>query len=112
MTSSIFGKRYRFFEDPGHGWLEVPYCDLDRAGVAALISEYSYQSLDGWLVYLEEDCDLATFARAEGWKEGDWSKHIGPTVHHADDRIRRLPHYRYQRPEPVREWPKFGHDWR
>jgi len=57
---------YKFFEDPGHAWLEVPLRELIDLGVASAISHYSYikTRLDTPFVYLEEDCDYAIFARA------------------------------------------------
>lgn len=55
--------KYTFYEDPGHGWLEVPMADLIEAGVADKISRCSYR--DGDKAYLEEDCDMATFLQAK-----------------------------------------------
>ena len=92
-------KGYRFFEDPGHGWLEVPYADLMQAGVADKISGYSYQSLDGQRVFLEEGCDLATFARAIGWQPKQWDQFVSETVYL---RVRGLPRYHYQPPAVIR----------
>lgn len=54
-------KTFRFFEDSGHGWLEVEFKDLVNLGVENEISRYSYRSGD--YVYLEEDCDFTWFAR-------------------------------------------------
>ena len=59
--------KYRFIEDPGHGWLEVPLVELVDLGILNKISGFSYRSRDWRLVYLEEDCDFATFARAKKW---------------------------------------------
>jgi hypothetical protein len=50
------------FSDPGHGWLRVPVTEITRLGLTDNISNYSYQH--GPYVYLEEDCDLATFVSA------------------------------------------------
>ena len=58
---------YRFYDDPGHAWLEVPRGHLDQLGIANQISTYSYQH--GLMVYLEEDRDAGVFmdaARAAG----------------------------------------------
>jgi len=57
---------YTFFDDPGHGWLEVPLQELIDLGIASAISQYSYIKMRQGtpLVYLEEDCDYAIFARA------------------------------------------------
>lgn len=54
---------YTFHEDPGHGWLEVKKQELIKLGIAEKITHYSYQHGDK--VYLEEDCDLATFMMAK-----------------------------------------------
>ena len=53
--------KYRFIEDPGHGWLEVERAEIDRLGVS--VSSYSY--IRGDKVYLEEDCDLSAFMQAK-----------------------------------------------
>ena len=53
---------YTYHQDPGHGWLEVPKAEIERLGIAAEISHYSYQR--SGTVYLEEDCDLKKFIDA------------------------------------------------
>lgn len=53
---------HTFYSDPGHGWLAVPRQELIELGILQRISSYSYQR--GRTVYLEEDCDLPTYARA------------------------------------------------
>ena len=55
-------KRYSFINDPGHGWLRVPYQDLVKSGVESKITKYSYRSRE--FAYLEEDCDAGTFLQA------------------------------------------------
>lgn len=55
---------YTFFEDPGHGWLEVPFSELEMLGLTDAISYYSYRFGDK--CYLEEDCDMAIFLNAVG----------------------------------------------
>lgn len=50
---------FKFFEDPGHGWIEVPISMLEVMGIKNRISHYSYRR--GELAYLEEDCDFAVF---------------------------------------------------
>ena len=60
-------KSYRFISDPGHGWLEVPFKELEALGIQEIISGYSYlkdTEHSGRLVYLEEDLDAGTFYRA------------------------------------------------
>jgi len=65
--------KYTFYEDPGHGWLRVPITRLVAAGVDELITSCSYYDRMHY-AYLEEDCDLVTFAIAEiyGYKPKDW----------------------------------------
>ena len=55
-------KIYRFYSDPGHGWMKVPRADLKALGIEDKISSYSYQRGDS--VFLEEDMDVTTFATA------------------------------------------------
>lgn len=56
-------KVFKFYEDPGHGWLAVKVKDLEAVGSGLhLISHYSY--LKGKTVYLEEDCDADKFVKA------------------------------------------------
>jgi hypothetical protein len=54
---------YTFYEDPGHGWLEVPVSELVDLAISGEITPYSY--LKAGMAYLEEDCDLSTFVRAK-----------------------------------------------
>ena len=56
-------KPYIFYNDPGHGWLQVPVSELVQLGIADKISGYSYLHKDK--AYLEEDCDAAVFLRAK-----------------------------------------------
>ena len=55
-------RKYKFYEDPGHGWLEVPRVDIAEVGQEGSVSNFSYQLDDN--VYLEEDCDMSFFLRA------------------------------------------------
>lgn len=55
--------KYRFIEDPGHGWLEVNISEIKRLGIEPKISRYSY--VKGAMAYLEEDCDLGVFRQAK-----------------------------------------------
>lgn len=55
--------KYRFIEDPGHGWLEVKRAEIERLGIAPKISRYSYSH--GEMAYLEEDCDMGRFVEAK-----------------------------------------------
>ena len=55
-------KVFKFYSDPGHGWIAVKRQLLTELGIADKISSYSYQR--GKTVYLEEDCDAPTFVNA------------------------------------------------
>lgn len=60
MINSMNTVVYAFILDPGHGWLQVPECDVEASGVE--VSEYSPR-VRGW-VFLEEDCDAPAFVEA------------------------------------------------
>lgn len=81
---------FTFYSDPGHGWLAVPRNLLHELGIADEISPYSYQRLE--TVFLEEDCDLATFTRAMG-AAGREFKTL-EVYHDGDSFVRSLPSYR------------------
>lgn len=85
QKTSNESRRYRFFEDPGHGWLEVPRREVVASG--ARISRYSYYNPDTDMVYLEEDCDALSFLEAIGAKP----ETVGKTVW--SSMPRRLPAY-------------------
>jgi len=57
-------KVYKYYTDPGHGWLAVKKQELIDLGIADNISPYSYTK--GQTVYLEEDRDMFLFVQA--WK--------------------------------------------
>ena len=54
--------KFKFYNDPGHGWLRVPKKLLAELGIADKITGYSYMSRT--YAYLEEDCDATTFHNA------------------------------------------------
>ena len=68
--------KYTLISDPGHGWLRVPMLELISLGIADKISTCSYIDQSKQHVYLEEDCDLAIFAKAKGWQAGLLDEHI------------------------------------
>jgi len=62
-------KTYKFHEDPGHAWLEVPIQECYDLGILSKISSYSYRARneDGVdCLYLEEDNDFPLFHYAKG----------------------------------------------
>jgi hypothetical protein len=70
-------KVFKFYADPGHGWLAVKIKDAASVGLnPTSFSPYSY--IRGQTLYLEEDCDAPLFAdawRAAGRKFNYVSKH-------------------------------------
>lgn len=62
-------KKYKYHTDAGHGWLEVEVEEIRKLGLTDKISSYSY--VNGYKMYLEEDCDMATFIKAAGIKYED-----------------------------------------
>jgi hypothetical protein len=55
-------KSFKFYEDPGHGWLAVKRKLLSQLGVLPHISSCSYEK--GQTIYLEEDRDAGLFIQA------------------------------------------------
>lgn len=82
-------REYIFHSDPGHGWLEVSYTELHRLGITDKITSYSYRLYD--FVFLEEDCDYATFAEAK--KAAGEPFTVKEQVTDTDSFIRRLARY-------------------
>lgn len=55
-------EKFKFHEDPGHGWVEVNISELVALGIQRKISRYSYRY--GNVCYLEEDCDAPLWLEA------------------------------------------------
>lgn len=55
----IAHKNYKFYSDPGHGWLCVSQKKIVKLGIADKISEFSHIRKDN--VFLEEDVDAPLF---------------------------------------------------
>jgi len=77
-------KTYRFYSDPGHGWVAVKRKELISLQVLHYLSSCSYQK--GQTVYLEEDIDAGIFINAYENKYG--TKPKMKTVYHDYSRIR------------------------
>ena len=54
--------QFRYYTDPGHGWVKVPRSLLEVLDIEGKISRYSYAR--GESVYLEEDCDYGILVKA------------------------------------------------
>ena len=74
-------KTYKFYADPGHGWVAVKIVELMQLGIITKVSGYSY--MRGDTAYLEEDCDAAMFFNAYREKHGVDPKH---NYNHTDRR--------------------------
>ena len=59
-----------WLSDPGHGWLVAPKDAVIASG--ATITPFSYEA--NGLIYLEEDCDAASFIKAAGLDPADIRK--------------------------------------
>ena len=79
------------YADPGHSWAKVPRKALHDLGIAQRITPFSYQR--GAHVYLEEDCDLATFLHAYREQVGGTPK-FTESYTNRSSKIRSYPHYR------------------
>lgn len=81
-----------FFEDPGHGWLQVPMELLEKYGIKEKISPYSYVHGDN--AYLEEDSDLGIFWEAFKEHEGrDLTRDDIINTYDSNNQIRSYEHY-------------------
>lgn len=68
-------KVFKFYSDPGHGWLAVKEKDLETVGLSLdKISSFSYRK--GKTVYLEEDCDFSLFYNAYISVFGDKPRYV------------------------------------
>jgi len=87
--------KYRFYSDPGHGWLAVPKEHLQQLGITNKITGYSYQK--GKTAYLEEDCDATTLFNAIKERIGNpnlaFQDIYQKTIHKTYSPIRNYDHY-------------------
>ena len=82
--------KYNYFQDPGHGWIEVPVAELRRLKIADQISPYSYK--DGDIAYLEEDCDASVWGNAKKLADEPYELEYIHTDH--DSLVRSFGSYR------------------
>ena len=86
---------FKYIQDPGHGWLEVPRNLLAKLGIEYDISQFSY--IDRSRAYLEEDCDMSLFLQAYKDQVGEFEL---TEIHiNSDSFIRGLLRYPMTRPE-------------
>jgi len=62
LIKKLKSTTFKFYSDPGHGWLAVKRSILDELGILHRVSAFSYQR--GQTVYLEEDRDVSLFVDA------------------------------------------------
>lgn len=89
-------ENYTFYDDPGHGWLQVKIKELIQLGIEKQITSYSY--MKGFYAYLEEDQDLSTFLDAkygEDMKAKQFFINSCKSVHQEHTPIRNYGRYRY-----------------
>lgn len=79
-----------YFQDPGHGWVEVSRSLAEELGIKDKITSYSYQNANYY--FLEEDCDAPLLLKElknrnieyqinERYSETGWFFHRYDTVH-------------------------------
>ncbi len=83
-------RHFRYFVDPGHGWLRVPLTALYVLGIADRITAYSYRRER--YAYLEEDVDGPLFVRTYEARYGR-PPTIVETITDRTSRIREYPRY-------------------
>jgi len=88
---------FKYIQDPGHGWLEVPRNLLAKLEVEYDISQHSY--IDRSRAYLEEDCDMPTFIEAFEKHKPDVEIVLVEVHVNHDSFIRNLLRYPMTRPE-------------
>ena len=81
---------YRYIQDSGHGWIEVPLEELEN--IAYKISRYSYMDKRTGKAYLEEDCDAAIFIKK--LKDTD-TPYTFKEVYQENTFIRNLPRFEH-----------------
>lgn len=87
-------RKYTYYQDPGHGWLRVPFEDLEQMDLVDKISTYSYISTNGKWAYLEEDQDMFIFLNAL-WNAHVPKEDVKIVEQYTDrySRIRSYPHF-------------------
>ena len=80
-----------FHQDPGHGWIAITKAELVELNILDEISNYSYQSRDGKVAYLEEDLDAGTYLSAVKQLHPDLTINFIDSHSNGDSFIRSLP---------------------
>ena len=76
-------KTFKFYSDPGHGWLAVKIADVIAVNLNVKdFSQFSY--IRGQTLYLEEDCDATMFI--EQYKFHNGGQRPNYIEKHTDDR--------------------------
>jgi len=93
MNKAVF----KYIQDPGHGWLEVPRNLLSKLNIEYDITIFSY--VDKARAYLEEDQDMSTFLEAFKAQVPDVDLELIEVHVNHDSFIRNLRPYPMTRPE-------------
>jgi hypothetical protein len=64
-------RNFKYYTDPGHGWVAVKADILESLGLIDQISGFSY--VKGFTVYLEEDRDASLFSARYREKNGAYT---------------------------------------
>jgi|JFJP01.1.fsa_nt_gi hypothetical protein len=83
---------FKYYTDPGHGWMMTPVKLLEKYKVQDKISKYSY--IDGDTAFLEEDCDATVLLNAIE-AAGDTAAFLVDMHTDEDSFIRELQSYNY-----------------
>jgi hypothetical protein len=85
-------KVFKFYSDPGHGWLAVKRKLLKDLGILDKVTWHSYER--GKTVYLEEDVDVGLFFKAWEAKYGTLPKNREQRYYEYSAPIRSYDHFR------------------
>lgn len=93
---------YVLHEDGGHAWLQVPMKEVRALGIT--VTPSSYQSKNGKIAFLEEDCDLSAFMRAKEARKEPVRYYLRRS--NVDSFIRNLP--RFKQPRGAQKPPAYS----
>ena len=108
LLNQLSQTSFIFYNDPGHGWLEVPKKFVEGLGLKKEITPFSYYSNGNY--YLEEDQDAGVFITAyknelevdtfpyvDTYQENCFVRNL-PNVHNPDFKFynQENPYYTYQ----------------
>lgn len=94
-----------WYSDPGHSWLKVKYSELEKLGIQATISSFSYRNGD--TIFLEEDSDAGKYIVAMN-KAGKALYFKNGSHSNSSSRIRNYARYYFNIPmgKLIHRWSK------